>query len=105
MANTPKRMVGPKQLANSATTEYTAPLGGAVIRMARFQNTDTVDRTVTASIGADAAGTRFYNAFTIPAGTIFSEPLNIPMTNGEILQMSASVASVMNTIVSGYEIS
>ncbi len=105
MANTPKRMVGPKQLASSATTEYTAPAGGAVIRMARFSNPGTTDRTVTASVGADAAGTRFYDAFTVPAGSVFSEPLNIPMTNGEVLQMSCSAATAVVAVVSGYEIS
>lgn len=110
MANTPKRMVGPKQLAGSATTEYTAPAGGsgvvtAVIRMVRFSNPTATDRTVTVSVGADAAGVRFYDAYTIPANSIFSEPLNIPLTNAEVVQMSCSAATAVVVILSGYEVS
>ena len=102
--NTPKRMVGPKQLANSDTLEYTAPAGGAVVRMCRFENPTTGDITVTASVGADAAGTRFYDAYTIPANSIFSEPLNIPLTNGETLRLHANTTT-LGALVTGYEIS
>lgn len=105
MANTPKRMVGPKQLAASATTEYTAPAGGAVIRMIRFSNPTTGDLTVTMSIGADAAATRIYDGLTIPAKSVFQEPVNIPLTSAEIVQMSASAATSIIPLVTGYEIS
>ena len=103
MAATPKRMVGPKQLASSTTTEYTAPAAGAVIRYIRLSNPTAADKTVTASIGADAAGVRFYDAYTIPAMSIFAEPVNIPMTNGEILAMHCSAATSVVAVVAGYE--
>lgn len=105
MADTIKRMVGPKQLANSATTEYTVPgATTAVIRLIHLSNPTVSDVTFTASIGADAAGTRFFGAFVVPAGTVFGYPCHITMATTEILQLSAGTATALVCIVDGIEV-
>jgi hypothetical protein len=105
MADTLKRLVGPKQLANSATTEYTVPSATTtVIRMIHLSNPTAADKTVTISIGADAAGTRILDAYTVPAGTVFGYPCNFTMATTEILQMSASAATSVVAVVNGIEV-
>lgn len=103
MADTLKRMVGPKQLASSTTVEYTSPATGAVVRHIILSNPGTTDRTVTIGIGADAAGTRIWDAYTIPAGTVFSWPVNIVLGNAEDFRMHCSAATAVVATVSGVE--
>lgn len=104
MADTCKRLVGPKQLANSATTEYTVP--GATtttVRLIHFSNPTAADKTVTLSIGTDAAGTRLFDAFTVQAGSVFGYPCHFTLATTEILQMSASVATSVVVCIDGIE--
>ncbi len=104
MGDVCKRLVGPKQLANSATTEYTAPGGTTTtVRLIHFSNPGSTDRTVTVSIGADAAGTRIFDAFNIPAGTVFGYPCHITLAAAEILQMSANAATAVVVCIDGVE--
>lgn len=104
MADVCKRLVGPKQLANSATTEYTVPaLTTTTIREIHLSNPTAGDLTFTASIGADAAGTRFFGAYTVPANSVFGYPCHITMAAAEILQLSASAATSLVCIVDGVE--
>lgn len=105
MADTNVRLVGPKQLESSTTTQYTVP--GAtttVIRHIHFSNPTASDVTVTASIGADAAGTRFFDAFVIPAKSVFGYPCNIVMDATEILAMHAGTATALVALVDGIEV-
>jgi hypothetical protein len=74
-----------------------------VIRMIHLSNPTAADKTVTISIGADAAATRIFDAFVIPAGTVFGYPCNFVMTAAEILQGSASSATSVVACVSGIE--
>lgn len=81
---TPKRIIGPTQLAAAAATLYTAPsyipnTMVTVVRKLAFFNADTVARLVTISIGADAAGTRILDQFSIPAGQPYAYP-GVPIT-------------------------
>lgn len=104
MADACKRLVGPKQMANSATTEYTVP--GATtttVRLIHFSNPTAGQLTVTLSIGADAAGTRLLDAYPIPAGSIFAYPCHFTLATTEILQMSASAATSVVVCVDGIE--
>lgn len=104
MADACKRLVGPKQLANSATTEYTAPGGTTTtVRLIHFSNPTVADKTVTVSIGADAAGTRLFDAFTIPANSVFGYPCHFTLAATEILQMSASAATSVVVCIDGVE--
>lgn len=105
MADTLTRLVGPKQLENSTTTQYTVPgATTAVIRHIHFSNPTTADVTVTASIGADAAGTRFFDAYVIPAKSVFGYPCNIVMDAAEILAMHAGTATALVALVDGIEV-
>jgi hypothetical protein len=104
MADTPKRFFGPKQLANSATTEYTVPgATTAVILQLWFSNPTTGDATVTLSLGADAAGTRLLGTYTVPANSVFAPSCYHVMTAGEILQVYASAATTIVGSASGVE--
>lgn len=104
MADTSKRLVGPKQLESSTTTQYTVPaLTITVIRMIHLSNPTASDVTVTMSIGADAAGTRFFSAYVIPAGSVFGYPCNIVMTAAEILAANAGTATALVAVISGIE--
>jgi len=68
MAVTKKRLFGPAQLGASTATKYTVPaLTKTVIRQIEISNPSASPVTVTISIGADAAGTRLRDAFSIPA--------------------------------------
>jgi len=68
MAKTAKRLFGPAQVSNAAATKYTVPaLTKTVIRHIHVQNPSGSAVTFTASIGADAAGTRLWDAYSIAA--------------------------------------
>lgn len=68
MAKTATRLFGPAVVSNAAATKYTVPaLTKAVIRQIHVQNPSASPVTFTISIGADAAGTRLYDAYSIPA--------------------------------------
>lgn len=62
------RMAGPAQVSNAAATKYTVPAGTvARIRWIQVSNPGPLAATFTMSIGADAAATRIYDAYSIPA--------------------------------------
>lgn len=68
MAKTAKRLFGPATVSNAAATKYTCPaLTKTIIRQIHVQNPSASPVTFTISIGADAAGTRLYDALSIPA--------------------------------------
>lgn len=68
MARTAKRLYGPAQVSNAAATKYTVPaLTKTIIRQIHVQNPSASPVTFTISIGADAAGLRLYDAWSIPA--------------------------------------
>lgn len=104
MADTSKRLAGPLQLASSAATVYTVPaLTTTVIRLIHLSNPTSADKTVTISIGADAAATRILDAYTVPAGSVFGYPCNFVMTAAEILQAFCSSATSVVACISGIE--
>ena len=72
MTGTPRRVHGPAQVSNAAATKYTVPTGvKAWTRGIHIQNPSGSPVTFTMSIGADAAATRIFDAFSIPAGTTY----------------------------------
>lgn len=105
MADTLKRLVGPKQLESSTTTQYTVPaLTTTTIRFIHLSNPTVSDVTVTMSIGGDAAGTRLFDAFVIPAKSVFSLPCNIVLDAAEILAAHAGTATALVATISGIEV-
>jgi len=60
-----KRMSGPAVLGTTAATKYTVASGRrGIVRHVHVQNPSASPVTFTASIGADAAGTRIFDAFS-----------------------------------------
>jgi hypothetical protein len=111
MARIPKRLAGPALVTNGALTKYTVPaLTKTIVRHIHVQNPTALPVTFTASIGADAAGTRIVDGFIIPgaAAGIAASILDIfgyfPMDVGEILQALAGTNNVLTLTISGDEI-
>lgn len=106
MADTARRLYGPAQLAAAAATVYTVP--GAtttILRYIRVTNTTGTDRTVTMSIGSDAAATRIFSAVTVLAnGGAIDWAGFIPMSAGEVVQAYASAATALTIVIAGVEV-
>ncbi len=91
MTTISKRLAGPAALTTSAATKYTAPaLTTAVIRRGRVSNPSGGALTFTMSIGADAAGTRLYDAVSVPAGSGLDIFGPFTVAAGEIVQALGS---------------
>jgi len=99
-----KRLFGPAQLTAAAATKYTTPAGKkALIRCFHFYNADTSARTVTLSIGADAAGTRLLDAYSIPAGSVYDLWGYYELDAAEIIQALADVTLKVTLTIQGDE--
>lgn len=111
MAKTAKRLFGPAQVSNAAATKYTAGTGvTAIIRHIRVQNPSGSPVTFTMSIGADAAGTRLFDAYSIPAaaaGVVNSVQDFFGywvIATGEIVQAFAGTNNVLTLTAFGDEL-
>lgn len=105
MARIPKRLAGPAQLTNAAATKYTVPaLTKTIIRHIHVENTSAGAINFTASIGADAAGTRIFDAYPIAASTVLDHFCYYVLDVAEIFQAFASIASQAVLTIDGDEI-
>lgn len=100
--------VQPVLLTNVAATVGTSPALGAaglggkwIIRHIHFDNTDSSARTVTFSIGVDAAGLRLVSAKSIAANDVLDMYGIWEVPAATVLQGFASVTSVVGITVSG----
>lgn len=95
-----KRIYGPTAAPTSPTTLYTVPAGvSATLRHIHIQNPGGgSSRTITMSIGADAAGTRILDTYAIAAGSYLSLYGPFILAAGEVLQATASNAALVITI-------
>lgn len=99
-----KRLYGPAQLTAAAATVYTVPAGRiAVIRNIHVVNPTGADLTFTASIGADAAGTRIFGAQAVIGEDCYDSFAPFVMAAGEVLQAYASSAASLVITVDGEE--
>jgi len=90
-----KRFAGPAALGASAT-KYTVPAGlRATIRHIHVSNTSAGAITFTASIGADAAGTRIFDTYSIAAGTVLDHYCLYVMEAAEIFVAAGGAAGVL----------
>jgi hypothetical protein len=105
MADTWKRLAGPAQLTAAAATKYTTPATTKTfVRQLHFFNADTVARTVTWSIGADAAGTRLLDSYSIPAASPYDAFLQQGIVDAaEIVQALADVTLKVTLTIFGFE--
>ena len=111
MPRTAKRLYGPAQIATGPATVYTVPaLTKTIIRQIHVSNPSASPVTLTLSIGADAAGTRLFSTFSIPAAAagvtnsvqdFFWYQI---MDAAEILTLSAGTNNILVIVINGDEI-
>lgn len=111
MAKVAKRLFGPAQVSNAAATKYTVPASTkAILRHVHVQNPSGSAVTFTCSIGADAAGTRLYDAYSIPAaaagvtGNVIDWYGYIVMDAAEIFQALAGTNNILTLTGFGDEL-
>jgi len=102
---TESRLGGPTQLGTSTTTLATAATGFAeIIKQIIITNTDTIDRTVTLSIGSAAtAANRLLSSLPIGANDVIIWDTAIVLNAGETLQGLSDTASKVTVTVVGWE--
>lgn len=102
MSTKPVRAYGPALLSGSAATKYTVPQDQLfVLRNICFSNPSGSAVTLTISIGADAAGTRIRDAFSVAAGAVYDVGCYYPVASQEIIQALAGTANVAVLTLSG----
>lgn len=105
MARTAKRLAGPALVSNAAATKYTVPsTTKTIIRHIHVQNPSGSAVTFTLSIGADAAGTRLFDAFSIAAGTVLDHWCYYIADAAEIVQALAGTNNIVTLTIDGDEI-
>lgn len=111
MARTAKRLAGPAAVSNAAATKYTVPaLTKTIIRQLHVQNPSASPVTFTVSIGADAAGTRLYDAYSVPAAAagVSASVLDIfgywVVDAAEIVQAFAGTNNILTLTIFGDEL-
>lgn len=105
MARTPKRLAGPATVSNAAATKYTVPaLTTTLVRHIHVSNPSGSPVTFTLSIGADAAGTRLFDAYTIAANSVLDHYCYHVLAAAEIIQALAGTTTVLTLTISGDEI-
>lgn len=111
MARAPKRLAGPAVVSNAAATKYTTPAATkTVVRHIHVQNPSGSAVTFTLSIGADAAGTRVLDAFSIPAAAagVTASVLDIwcyyVLEATEVIQAFSGTNNILTLTLDGDEI-
>ena len=111
MARTPKRLAGPAQVSNAAATKYTVPAATkTIVRHIHVQNPSGSPVTFTLSIGADAAGTRLFDAFSIPAAaagvtaSVLDHFCYYVIDATEVIQAFAGTNNILTLTIDGDEI-
>jgi hypothetical protein len=100
-----KRLAGPALVTNAAATKYTVPASTVtIIQHIQVQNPSASPVTFTMSIGADAAGTRIYDGYTIPAGQVLSTFCKFVLTAAEIVQALSGTNNILTLTIDGQEL-
>ena len=99
-----KRLAGPAQVSNAAATKYTVPAGvRAIVRHIHVSNTSAGAVAFTMSVGADAAGTRLFDAYNIAAGATLDFYCYLVLAATEILQAFAGTNNILTLTINGDE--
>lgn len=105
MARIPKTVYGPAQVATGPATVYTVPaLTKTVIRHVHLSNPSGSAVTFTMSLGADAAGTRVYAAFSIAANSNHDYFCYHVIEAASIVTLSAGTNNILVVTIAGDEI-
>ena len=106
MADTLSRFYGPALLTNSSATLFTVATNHTyVIRHIHISNPSGSAATVTLGIGTDAAGTRFLDAFSIPAGNTYDWAGTLVLSSTEVFKGHSGTNNVLNITISGVDVS
>lgn len=111
MARIPKRLAGPAQVATGPATKYTVPAATkTIVRHIHVENPSASPVTFTLSIGADAAGTRLFDAFSIPASAagvtdnVLDHFCYYVIEATEVIQAGAGTTNILVLTIDGDEI-
>lgn len=105
MARIPKRLAGPLQVANAATTRYTVPANTkTVVRHVHVSNPSGSAVTFTLTIGADAAAVRLFDAYSIAANTVLDHFCYYVLEETEVMQTNAGTNNILVFTLDGDEI-
>jgi hypothetical protein len=97
------RLVGPMQLSSSPTTLYVAPAGTTVrLRHIYANNPSGSPVDFTFSVGSDAAATRLYDSYNVPAADHLSWRYDHVLQAGETIQAYAGTTNTLVLVVDGY---
>lgn len=104
MPRIPVRMAGPAQVSNAAATKYTVPASRrAIVRHIHVSNPSASAVTFTLSIGADTAGTRLFDAFSIGPGQVYDHFCYYVLAAAEIIQAFAGTNNILTLTIDGDE--
>jgi len=104
MARLAKRMAGPALVTNAAADKYTVATGRrGIIRHVHVQNPSGSAVTFTMSIGADAAGVRLFDAYSIAANTVLDHFCYYVLEAAEKIQALAGTTNVLTLTIDGDE--
>lgn len=105
MADAASRLYGPTQLASSAATIYTSAASTiTVVRHILACNTTAAAVTLTMSVGADAAGTRFVHQITIAPKVTWEWKGFLVLAAAELIQAYSDTASACTLIMNGVKV-
>lgn len=111
MAVTVKVLVGPLQMPNAQTTQYTATNVRTIIDKATVTNTDTVNRTFSVNLvnsGGSASNANLIidDKTVVPGETyLCPELVGQPLDPGGFISTIASAATALTLRIGGREIS
>jgi hypothetical protein len=99
-----KRMAGPAQVSNAAATKYTVGSNRrGIVRHIHVQNPSASAVTFTMSIGADAAGVRIFDAYSISANQVLDHFCYYVLEAAEVIQALAGTNNILVLTIDGDE--
>lgn len=106
MTDTIARLVGPKTLETSTTAQYNSTGKTVTVLEIHLSNPTAGAINFTMSIGADAAGTRCYDAYPIPGGQVITLPVFKVLVSGDGANAICAHASASGLVctISGVEV-
>lgn len=102
MARVPTRLAGPAQVSNAAATKYTNTSGeSTIVRHVHVYNPGTGTVNFTMSIGADAAGTRIFDAYPVLEDVPLDHWCYYVLTGTETIQALGSTNNQLVLTIDG----
>ena len=102
--------MGPAAVATGPATVYTVPaLTKTIVRQIHVSNPSGAAVTFSLSLGVDAAGTRLWSAYSIPAAaagvsdSVRDIFMYMVMDAAEVIQVSAGTNNILNLSIFGDE--